>query len=280
MLTVIGDLLADIVVLGASSLERGTDNPVTITHTRGGSAANVAAAAAPATSVRFIGRVGSDAEGEALVHELERSGVEVCVQRAGRTGSIVILVDEFAERTMLTDRGAAAELGPIDPGWLEGTHWLHLPLYGVVDAVSREALSTAATWARQRGLPISLDLSSVATMRALGRETLSDLLARLSPAVVFANAEEAVLLDGLTVALPAGTVFVIKRGEDPVQVREDDGLMQIAVDRVEGVIDTTGAGDAFAAGYIVAALRGEDPAGCAAAGCASAREGLLRPGAL
>ncbi|WJL95620.1 PfkB family carbohydrate kinase [Microbacterium sp. ET2] len=280
MLTVIGDLLADIVVLGASSLDRGTDNPVTITHTRGGSAANVAAAASPAASVRFIGRVGSDAEGEALVHELERAGVEVRVQRAGRTGSIVILVDESAERTMLTDRGAAAELGPIETAWLEGTRWLHLPLYGFADALSREALLSAAAWARERAVPLSIDLSSVATMRALGQATLADLLARLSPAVVFANAEEAALLVELEVALPARTVFVVKRGEDPVQVRDHDGLTQIAVDRVEGVIDTTGAGDAFAAGYIVAALRGDDPARCAGAGCASARQALLQPGAL
>lgn len=280
MLTVIGDLLADIVVLGAWALERGTDNPVTITHTRGGSAANVAAAAAPATSVRFIGRVGSDAEGEALVHDLERSGAEVRVQRAGRTGSIVILVDESAERTMLTDRGAAAELGPIDPGWLEGTRWLHLPLYGFSDALSRAALLAASAWARERHVPLSLDVSSVATMRALGREALSDLLLRLSPAVVFANAEEAVLLDASDVALPGRTVFVVKRGAEPVQLRQDRGLEEVPVDRVDGVLDSTGAGDAFAAGYIVAALRGDEPAACAASGCAFAREALLRPGAL
>ncbi|WP_322409060.1 carbohydrate kinase family protein [Microbacterium invictum] len=279
-MTVVGDLLADVVVLGTSTLERGTDNPATITHTRGGSAANVAAAAAPATSVRFIGRVGSDAEGEALVHELERSGAEVRVQRAGRTGSIVILVDESAERTMLTDRGAAAELGPIDPGWLEGTDWLHLPLYGFTDALSRAALLSAAMWARERHVPLSLDVSSVATMRALGGEVLSDLLLRLSPAVVFANVEEAVLLDESEVVVPGGTVFVVKRGAEPVQLRQDHGMTEVPVDRVEGVLDSTGAGDAFAAGYIVAALRSEDPAACAASGCAFAREALLRPGAL
>jgi len=280
MLTVIGDLLADIVVLGASSLERGTDNPVTITHTRGGSAANVAAVAAPAAAVRFIGRVGSDAEGEALVQELERSGAEVFVQRAGRTGSIVILVDELGERTMLTDRGAAAELEAIDPAWLEGTRWLHLPLYGFADALSRVALLSAAAWARERAVPVSVDLSSVATMRALGSERVRTLLVDLSPVVVFANAEETVFLDELRVGLPAGTVFVVKRGGDPVHIRQGDDVTLVAVDRVADVVDTTGAGDAFAAGYIVRALRGEDPVGCAVAGCASARGALRRPGAL
>ena len=172
MLTVIGDLLADVVVLAGSSYEIGTDNPALITHVRGGSGANVAAAAAASVPVSFIGRIGDDAEGEALVRRLASTGVDVLVQRGGRTGSIVILVDESAERTMLTDRGAAAELEAIDPAWLASADWLHLPLYGLVPPVSRVALVQAAASVRARGVPVSIDLSSVAAMRELGAETL------------------------------------------------------------------------------------------------------------
>jgi sugar/nucleoside kinase (ribokinase family) len=280
MLTVIGDLLADVVVLGAASPEVGTDNPVVITHTRGGSAANVAAAAAASVAVRFIGRVGADTEGEALARDLGRAGVEVLVQRAGRTGSIVILVDHDAERTMLTDRGAAAELGPIEPGWLEGTRWLHVPLYGFTDDVSREAVLVACRWARERGVPISVDLSSVAAMRRLGSGVLAEILSAVLPAVVFANADEAALLADRGPGLPATAVFVVKRGPDPVRVRWEGMTAEVPVEEVADVVDTTGAGDAFAAGYLTAALGGASPVACAAAGSAAAREALLRPGAL
>jgi len=280
MLTVIGDLLADVVVLGASSFEVGTDNPALIAHTRGGSAANVAAAAAAMTPVRFIGRVGADAEGDALARTLEAAGVEVLVQREGRTGSIVILVDDTAERTMLTDRGAAAELGSIDEAWLAGTSRLHLPLYGFSSSGSRRALLGACRWARAHGVPVSLDLSSVAAMRELGADRLAGILAEASPGVVFANADEARLLEEQGLRHPDASVFVIKRGAEPVLVTTADGTFEVPVEPVPGIVDSTGAGDAFAAGYLAAALRGNTPLECAKAGAASARGALRRPGAI
>ncbi|QIG40748.1 hypothetical protein G5T42_15755 [Microbacterium sp. 4R-513] len=280
MLTVIGDLLADVVVLGASSFETGTDNPAVITHTRGGSAANVAAAAAGSGRVRFIGRVGADAEGDALTHALALSGVDVRVQRGGRTGSIVILVDDAGERTMLTDRGAAAELEPVEPEWLEGSHWLHLPLYGFAAPVSRQAVLAACRWAHESSVRVSLDLSSVSAMRELGPVILAAILGDAAPAVVFANADEARLLGELGLRHPVGSVLVVKRGPDPVVVVGDGGTAEIPVEAVPDVVDTTGAGDAFAAGYLVAALGGAMPRECAKAGAASARGALRRPGAI
>lgn len=280
MLTVIGDLLADVVVLAGAVYERGDDNPAQITHARGGSAANVAAAAARTVATRFIGRVGTDAAGEALASELTAAGVDVRVQRAGRTGSIVILVDDTAERTMLTDRGAAAELGPIDPTWLEGTRWLHLPLYGFVESGSRSALREAAEHARDAGIPISIDLSSVQAMRAIGSDVLVDLLEGMSPAVGCANADEAELFHAWDLAASLFDVFVVKRGANPVLVASGGGVTEVDVETVDDLVDTTGAGDAFAAGYLAAALSGSPPAACARAGAASASEALRRPGAL
>lgn len=280
MLTVIGDLIADVVVLGASSFEIGTDNPAVVTHARGGSGANVAVAAAPLTRVRFIGRVGADAEGDTLAEALERAGVEVMLQRGGRTGSIVILVDEDAERTMLTDRGAAAELEAIDVDWLDGTQWLHLPLYGFVPPVSREALLGACRWAHARGVPVSVDLSSVAAMRELGADGLRLVLASVGPAVIFANADEARLFDEIGLEEPEHAVFVVKRGADPVLVRTSGSVGEVPVEPVDDIVDSTGAGDAFAAGYLAAALTGAAPQECAKAGAASARGALRRPGAI
>lgn len=280
MLTVIGDLIADVVVLGPATLEVGTDNPAVVTHARGGSAANVAAAAARATPVRFIGRVGTDPEGDALAHALAATGVDVRVQREGHTGSVVILVDESAERTMLTDRGAAAELDTIDSAWLDGTRWLHVPLYGFAEPASRAAILGAAQTVRAAGARISLDVSSVALLRVMGPGALRAILDALAPAVVFANLDEAHALDELGVAIARGTVFVVKRGSDPVLVRTDGSVAEVRVERVTDAVDSTGAGDAFAAGFILAAMSGRPSAECARAGASLAKEALRRPGAI
>ena len=278
MLVVIGDLVADLIVLGGASLERGTDNPAEVRLTRGGSAANVAAAAAPRHPVRFIGRVGDDTLGRALVSELEATGVDVRVQCAGRTGSIVVLVDAVGERTMITDRGAAAELDAIDPTWLEGADWVHLPLYGFASARSSKAVTDASARAAAQGARVSLDLSSVATMRELGRHELTRIMAELRPHVVFANEDEARTAAELGLN-PAG-VYVVKRGGSPVHVTDDGETVEVPVERVGDVLDSTGAGDAFAAGYIAAALAGADPRESARAGSVLAMSALRRPGAL
>lgn len=278
MLVVIGDLVADLIVLGGGRLERGTDNRAVVRLTRGGSAANVAVAAAERHPVRFIGRVGDDTLGETLVHELEAAGVQARVQRSGRTGSIVILVDDDGERTMITDRGAAAELEDIPWEWIDGADWIHLPLYGFVPEASRVALLDACALARARGIPISLDLSSTAAMRELTAQALAHILAAVDPDVVFANDEEARLAAAEGVRPPG--VYVVKRGGDSVLVTVGDMTTEVAVERVDVVIDSTGAGDAFAAGYLVAAAAGAEPLAAVAEGAALARGALGRPGAL
>ncbi len=279
MIVVIGDLVADLIVLGGSSLQRGTDNPAEVRLTRGGSAANVAVAVAARHPVRFIGRVGDDTIGRALVGELEAAGVDARVQRSGRTGAIVVLVDAVGERTMITDRGAAAELTGIDPDWLRGAQWLHLPLYGFAAPVSRAAVTDAAAAAAASGASVSLDLSSVATMRDLGAGTLQAIIDRTAPAVILANQDEAAVAAELGLD-PGAATFVVKRGGDPVLVDVAGARVEVPVQRVEDVLDSTGAGDAFAAGYIVAALGGADPVESARAGSARAMSALRRPGAL
>jgi sugar/nucleoside kinase (ribokinase family) len=279
MLVVIGDLVADLIVLGGSSLERGTDNPAEVRLTRGGSAANVAMAAVPRHPARFIGRVGDDTIGRALVAELEGAGVEARVQRSGRTGAIVVLVDAVGERTMITDRGAAAELDAVEPAWLEGAEWVHLPLYGFAAPASRTAVTDAAAAAARAGARVSVDLSSVATLRELGGVRLHRLLRDIEPDVVFANDDEYGTADELGLDFD-DAVVVVKRGGDPVRVMCADEQFTVPVERVEDVLDSTGAGDAFAAGYITAALAGADPRESARAGSDLAMGALRRAGAL
>jgi sugar/nucleoside kinase (ribokinase family) len=276
VLCTIGDLLEDVLVVLDRPPARGTDTPARITRSRGGSAANVAAAAAAAgVAVRFVGRVGDDALGGQLVNELAGRGVDVRVQRAGRTGSVVVLVEPGGERTMLPDRGAAVELGPVEPAWLAGVTWLHVPAYSLCAEPIGTHTVAAVSAVRRAGGRLSVDVSSVAVVEAFGSSRFAELVGALAPDMLFANADEAALLGDV------GRVeLVVKRGADPVLITHVDGTSdEVAVDPVPGVVDTTGAGDAFAAGYLAAVLGGASRVEAAAAGSRLAARTLGGAGA-
>lgn len=279
MLTVIGDLVEDVIVRPGGPTRFGTDNPSVVSRSRGGSAANVAARAAPLTPTRFIGRVGEDGTGARLVDELVAVGVDVRVQRHGRTGTVVVLVDPSdGERTMFPDRGAAGELGPVDPTWLHGTTLVHVPAYGLADG-SRSILGAVES-ARRAGAAVSVDASAVTTIEAYGRERFTALLRCLAPELLFANAEEAVSL-GIVDRSPDGVgLTVVKDGPRPARLLLGDGrVLEEPALRAEAVVDTTGAGDAFAAGFLAARLAGADPVECCRAGHRSAVDVVRSAGA-
>jgi sugar/nucleoside kinase (ribokinase family) len=117
-------------------------------------------------------------------------------------------------------------------------------------------------------------------MRDLGADVLADVVAQVRPAVVFANADEAALAAEFDLDPAADAVYVVKRGGDPVVVDVAGRRDEVPVERVPDVLDSTGAGDAFAAGYIVAALEGASPHESARAGSALAMSALRRAGAL
>lgn len=281
VLTVIGDLVEDVVVWTDRPTRRGTDNPALVTRSRGGSAANVAAHAAALTPTRFVGRVGDDPAGRWLTAGLDAAGVDVRVQRGGRTGTVVIVVDPVdGERTMYPDRAAAGELTAVDPDWLTGTTLVHVPAYGFVTDPAAGAILTTIEHVRKRGARLSIDVSAVTVVERFGAERFRALLDRLDPDVVFANVDEAAALDLTDRPRSAGGIAVVKDGPRPARLLLADGVChRVDASPVARARDTTGAGDAFAAGFLAAWMGGAGPVDACRAGHRTAATTLGSPGA-
>jgi sugar/nucleoside kinase (ribokinase family) len=275
MIVSVGDLLVDVVCTLRDPLRRGTDAFSTNTFRPGGSAANVAVAAARAgSSVRFVGGLGDDVFADFLVRSLSEVGVEVCAPRysVAPTGTVVVLVEPDGERTMAPDRGASALLSPADRGWLDGASVVHIPLYAFEVEPLAATVLTLARWARDAGIAVSVDLSAVSLLEKLGADRVEALAVELKPDVVFANRDESAAAGPFGLA----KVFVEKNGRDPVRLFSDGLLVAtVSVPVIDEVDDSTGAGDAFAAGYLCAYEAGAGSVSCVENGSAFAAR-LLR----
>jgi sugar/nucleoside kinase (ribokinase family) len=259
VIVTLGDLLLDVIVRLSQPLAEGADADAVTQLGPGGQAANVAAWAAQlGASARFLGKRGDDDAARLARDGLAARGVDVVGPSAGRGAVVCSLVEPGGERSMASDRGAAAELEPdeVDPEWLEGCSHLFVSGYALRSERSRAAVARAVGLARAAGASVSVDLSSWGAIRDAGRDRFRDAVASLAPEAVFANEDEERAFGG---PLP-GTSWILKRGARGCSFAGEERPAL----PVERVVDATGAGDALAAGWIVG---GPDRALEAAARC-------------
>jgi sugar/nucleoside kinase (ribokinase family) len=242
---VVGDLNLDVVVCSAQPVAEETDTDVRTWVGAGGQAANVAAwVVALGGRARLIAARADDPAGRLVAGELGRRGVDLAGPvLAGRTGVVVSLSDGGTTRSMLTDRGVGPRLAAVmvRPEWFGDCTWLHLPGYSLVTAPVRDAALAAAACVPR----LSVDLSSTAALRRYGAGRFRELLGRLRPDVVFGTEEEAELVGELAGHVP-GADLVVKLGARGVRA---GGVHYPALPA--RAVDSTGAGDAFAAGYLL-----------------------------
>ena len=259
----------------------GADVPARIITAPGGAGANTAAwLAARGVDVTLVARVGDDVAGRAVVDGLAAAGVQaaVAVDPDAPTATVVVLVGPGGERTMLSDRGAAARLAAADLPPLDGVDHLHLSGY-VLGAGSCAAGLAALAAARAAGASTSLDPQATGTFPA-------DLLSRLGGVdLLLPNAAELAALTGSPEPPRPWRCWTSRAPWSSRRGRRGRAGWTATVCALCGasavadvVADATGAGDAFDAGLLAAWLAGAGPEAALLAGCAAGAEAVSRRG--
>lgn len=248
-LATLGDVLLDVIVLISEPLAPGGDVRASTRAGAGGQAANVAAWAAElGGDARCIAKRGDDPTGELVARDLVARGVELVGPVAeGSTGVVVSIVRD-GDRSLASDRGVAPSLTPeeLDAAWF-ACDVLHLSGYALLREPIVGAALLAARLAREQGSRVSVDVAAWTEIRAYGPGRFRDLVEELAPDVLFATEAEWELLGAGYLSVP---VRILKRGARGCALFAEDSKLDFAA--VEAaVVDPTGAGDAFAAGFLL-----------------------------
>jgi len=257
----IGDVMLDVVTkIGAlpSQINYGSDTPAQISTHGGGAAGNVASwLTRTGAQSTIVGHVGNDSAGAALVSEFDALGVKHhnLVVEAGHSGVVVVLVDPTGERTMFPDNGANSGLHLGDLPDLDGFNAVYISGYSPLDPLSLPGIKEMISKIRATTIPIYFDPASVGGMKEVALDEVKSWLPLMD--VLLLNEEEAHYLTGtsdidiaLDQLLKDCQTVVIKRGSHGA-IGKSRGSDSISVPAMSTtVVDTTGAGDSFAAGFI------------------------------
>ena len=255
----VGDIMLDVSAVIGSSISPGVETRATISTQGGGAAANVASwLSVSGTPAYLIARVGDDAAGQTVLAELDKYGVEhsQTIIPDVNTGVVIVLVDALGERTMFPDSGANSGLSLADLPPLDEITAVYLSGYPLVNPKSREGALDILRSVKERGLPVIFDPSTVGVLLEVGLIQVRGWLELVD--VVILNEEEAHFLSGKKNPIEAAAellkstpLVVIKRGGNGA-LAQARGSSVVQISAIEAVVvDTTGAGDAFAAGFIL-----------------------------
>jgi len=268
----VGDVALDVVATHSGSVVHGGDVRASIALTMGGAGANTAAwLAYCGIEPVLVARVGDDVAGRRASEELTTAGVRCAfnIDPTAATACVVVLVDGDGQRSMLPDRGAGKNLVPADlePALLADARHLHLSGYVLLDESSRDAGVAMLAAARAAGLTTSVDPQAAALMTdpALFVEEVRGV------DVLLPNLDELSALTGsrepasAAKLLDAVGAVAVTTGADGASWVSRDGVVSVRSTPSE-CVDSTGAGDAFDAGLLVALLAGKAPEECLRAG--------------
>ncbi|CAB4552865.1 MAG: hypothetical protein F2855_03080 [Actinobacteria bacterium] len=291
----IGDVMLDVIAritVAPQKINYGSDTASRISTSSGGAAGNVAAwlTRTDARST-IVSHVGDDPAGSAIVAEFDALGVSHgnLVIPGETSGVVVVLVDSSGERTMFPDKGANSRLTAADLPDLSAFQAVYISGYALLNPLARDGVLAMIEKIKADGLPIYFDPASVGSMKDVTDKELHTWFAMMD--VLFLNEEESIYLTGsvdieraLDYLLDFSQVVVIKRGSAGA-IAKSRGFDSISLPAVAtSVIDTTGAGDSFAAGFIASFSKNHDltaalqAGGELAAGCVAIVGGRPRVG--
>ncbi|ODT71077.1 MAG: ribokinase [Pelagibacterium sp. SCN 63-23] len=274
---VVGDVMTDIIVRPDGPIVSGSDRRASIRHRPGGSGANQAVwLGAAGADVLFAARVGAS-EKASLENYFRGQGVVPVLagDREQPSGVLVTILDPDGERSFLTDRGANLNLCADDlpESLLDGVGLVMISGYSFFAPGPRVAVQDLLETARARGVAIAIDPASVGFLAEVGPAQFLQWVGAAD--WLFANESEAELLTGqvdfegqMRGLGQQFTHVVNKRGRFGAALGGSQGITLSLPAPLVDVVDTTGAGDAFAAGFVAALLRGEAHADCLRAGIA------------
>lgn len=272
---VVGDVMTDVIVVPEGPIVKGSDRRATVRSRPGGSGANQAVwLGAMGADVLFAARVGAS---ERAHYESHFRALGVVPALAGDdtqpTGALVTIVDTDGERSFLTDRGANLNLCTEDmpASLLDGVSMIMVSGYSFFAPGPRQAVQALFAAAKAAGVAIAIDPASVGFLHEVGAESFLEWTVDAN--WIFANEAEAEALTGFAEfeaqVMALGQRFntvVIKRGRFGAVIGGQHGVrVSLPAQQVEAV-DSTGAGDAFAAAFIAAYLAGEDESAALAKG--------------